>query len=87
MSYNKTYSEIKQLLKDSKRDLKVTMLKIAKLAIVETLGDNKKIEAEVTWDGKLADDLMLDSLAMVELVMFLKSALVLKYLMRKQWKL
>ena len=72
MSYNSTYSEIKQILKDSKRISKVTMLKVAKLAIVETLGDTQELESEVTWDSKLADDLMLDSLAMVELVMFLE---------------
>ena len=58
MSYNSTYSEIKQILKDSKRISKVTMLKVAKLAIVETLGDTQELEAEVTWDSKLADDLM-----------------------------
>ena len=72
MSYNQTYAEIKQILSDSKRISKVTMLKVAKLAIIETLGETQKLEAEVTWDSKLADDLMLDSLAMVELVMFLE---------------
>tara|TARA_B100001250_G_C19811670_1_gene795985 strand:+ start:986 stop:1495 length:510 start_codon:yes stop_codon:yes gene_type:complete len=72
MSYNKTYSEIKQILKDSKRITKVTMLKVAKLAILETLGEERAAEVEVTWDSKLGDDLMLDSLDMVELVMFLE---------------
>tara|TARA_B000000441_G_C21746667_1_gene358343 strand:- start:2195 stop:2665 length:471 start_codon:yes stop_codon:yes gene_type:complete len=72
MSYNSTYSEIKKILSDSQRISKVTMLKVAKLAIIETLGETQKLEAEVTWDSKLADDLMLDSLAMVELVMFLE---------------
>ena len=72
MSYNQTYAEIKQILSDSKRISKVTMLKVAKLAIIETLVETQKLEAEVTWDSKLADDLMLDSLAMVELVMFLE---------------
>tara|TARA_B100000902_G_scaffold396259_1_gene456810 strand:- start:977 stop:1438 length:462 start_codon:yes stop_codon:yes gene_type:complete len=72
MSYNKTYSEIKQILKDSKRITKVTMLKVAKLAIIETLGETRALETEVTWDSSLADDLNLDSLDMVELVMFLE---------------
>ena len=72
MSYNKTYSEIKQILKDSKRISKITMLKIAKLAIVETLGTERALEVEIEWDSKLGDDLMLDSLDMVELVMFLE---------------
>ena len=68
MSYNQTYSEIKQILKDSKRISKVTMLKVAKLAIIETI----TLDVEVTWDSKLGDDLELDSLDMVELVMFLE---------------
>ena len=72
MSYNKTYSEIKQILKDSKRITKVTMLKVAKLAILETLGKERSEGVDVTWDSKLGDDLMLDSLDMVELVMFLE---------------
>ena len=72
MSYNKTYSEIKQILKDSKRISKVTMLKVAKLAIIETMGETRTLDVEVTWDSKLGDDLMLDSLDMVELVMFLE---------------
>ena len=78
MSYNSTYSEIKQILKDSKRISKVTMLKVAKLAIIETLGETQELEAEVTWDSKLADDLMLDSLAMVELVMFLEECFAIE---------
>ena len=76
MAYNKTYSEIRAMLKASKRISKQTMLKIAKMAIKETLMDRAKDEdgneIEVTWDSKLGDDLMLDSLDMVELVMFLE---------------
>ena len=53
------------------------MLKIAKLAIKETIMDRlideeTGKEIEITWDSKLGDDLMLDSLDMVELVMFLE---------------
>jgi len=70
MSYNKTYSEIKALLKDSKRISKATMIKIARLAIKETLGD--KVDADsIEWDSKFID-LEADSLDMVELVMFLE---------------
>ena len=70
MSYNKTYSEVKALLKDSKRISKATMLKIARLAIKETLGD--KVDADnIEWDSKFID-LEADSLDMVELVMFLE---------------
>ena len=70
MSYNKTYSEVKALLKDSKRISKATMLKVARLAIKETLGD--KVDADnIEWDSKFID-LDADSLDMVELVMFLE---------------
>ena len=70
MSYNKTYSEIKTLLKTSERVGKTTMLKIARLAIKETLGDRVEIE-DIKWDSKFLD-LDADSLEMVELVMFLE---------------
>ena len=72
MSYNKTYSEIKQILKDNKKISKMTMLKVAKMAIIETMGETRELQTEVTWDSKLSDDLELDSLDMVELVMFLE---------------
>ena len=48
------------------------MLKVAELAILETMGSEMPEGTEITWDSKLGDDLMLDSLAMVELVMFLE---------------
>ena len=70
MSYNKTYSEIKTLLKTSERVGKTTMLKVARLAIKETLGDRVEIE-DIKWDSKFLD-LDADSLDMVELVMFLE---------------
>ena len=70
MSYNKTYSEIKTLLKTSERVGKTTMLKIARLAIKETLGDRVEIE-DIKWDSKFLD-LDADRLDMVELVMFLE---------------
>ena len=70
MSYNKTYSEIKTLLKTSERVGKTTMLKIARLAIKETLGDRVEIE-DIKCDSKFLD-LDADSLDMVELVMFLE---------------
>ena len=59
MSYNKTYSEIKTLLKTSER-----------VAIKETLGDRVN-EEDIQWDSKFID-LDADSLDMVELVMFLE---------------
>ena len=72
MSYNHTYAQIKDILKSSKKMTKDKMLQIAKLAIIETLGSELQEGIEITWDSKLGDDLMLDSLAMVELVMFLE---------------
>jgi len=72
MSYNHTYAQIKDILKSSKKMTKEKMLKIASLAIIETVGSEMPEGTEITWDSKRADDLMLDSLAMVELVMFLE---------------
>ena len=70
MSYNHTYSQIKDILKESKKVTKPMMLQIARLAIVETLGD--RVEADkIEWDSKFID-LDADSLDMVELVMFLE---------------
>tara|TARA_B100000287_G_scaffold435575_1_gene504613 strand:- start:4698 stop:5174 length:477 start_codon:yes stop_codon:yes gene_type:complete len=73
MSHTATYAEIKQILRESKRITNNVLLKVAKLAIAETLGERAdEIETEIVWDSKLGDDLMLDSLDMVELVMFLE---------------
>ena len=46
------------------------MLQVARLAIVETLGDKVKAD-DIEWDSKFID-LDADSLDMVELVMFLE---------------
>ena len=70
MSYNHTYSQIKDIFKESKKVTKPMMLQIARLAIVETLGDRVKAD-DIEWDSKFID-LDADSLDMVELVMFLE---------------
>ena len=70
MSYNHTYSQIKDILKQAKKVTKPMMLQIARLAIVETLGDRVKAD-DIEWDSKFID-LDADSLDMVELVMFLE---------------
>ena len=70
MSYNHTYSQIKDILKESKKVTKPMMLQIARLAIVETLGDRVKAD-DIEWNSKFID-LDADSLDMVELVMFLE---------------
>ena len=72
MSYNHTYAQIKDILKSNPKITKDVMLQVAQLAIIETMGSEMPEGTEITWDSKLSDDLMLDSLAMVELVMFLE---------------
>ena len=71
MSYNHTYAQIKDILKSSKKVTKDMMIEISSLAIKETMGD-RGANLEIKWDSKLGDDLELDSLDMVELVMFLE---------------
>ena len=72
MSYNHTYAQIKDILKSNPKITKDVMLKVAQLAIIETMGSELPEGTEIKWDSKLGDDLMLDSLSMVELVMFLE---------------
>ena len=72
MSYNHTYAQIKDILKSSPKITKDIMLKVAQLAIIETMGSELPEGTEIKWDSKLGEDLMLDSLSMVELVMFLE---------------
>ena len=72
MSYNHTYAQIKDIRKSNPKISKDMMLNVAELAILETMGEQMPEGTEITWDSKLGDDLMLDSLAMVELVMFLE---------------
>ena len=72
MSYNHTYAQIKDILKSNPKITKDVMLQVAQLAIIETMGSELPEGTEITWDSKLGDDLMLDSLSMVELVMFLE---------------
>ena len=72
MSYNHTYAQIKDILKSNPKITKNVMLQVAQLAIIETMGSELPEGTENKWDSKLGDDLMLDSLSMVELVMFLE---------------
>ena len=74
MSYNHTYAQIKDILKSNPKVTKDVMLQVAKLAIIETMGSELPEGTEITWDSKLGDDLMMDSLSMVELVMFLEES-------------
>ena len=74
MSYNHTYAQIKDILKSNPKITKDVMLQVAKLAIIETMASDLPEGTEITWDSKLGDDLMMDSLSMVELVMFLEES-------------
>ena len=74
MSYNHTYAQIKDILKSNPKITKDVMLQVAKLAIIETMGSELPEGTEITWDSKLGDDLMMDSLSMLELVMFLEES-------------
>ena len=74
MSYNHTYAQIKDILKSNPKITKDVMLQVAKLAIIETMAEELPEGTEITWDSKLGDDLMMDSLSMVELVMFLEES-------------
>ena len=71
MSHSATFYKIKDILRAAPKAVTdEVLLEVASLAIAETLGD-RNVEP-VKWDSKIMDDLMLDSLDMVELVMFLE---------------
>ena len=71
MSHSATFYKIKDILRAAPKPLTdEVLLEVASLAIAETLGE-RNVEP-VKWDSKIMDDLMLDSLDMVELVMFLE---------------
>ena len=71
MSPSATFYKIKDILRAAPKPVTdEVLLEVASLAIAETLGD-RNVEP-VKWDSKIMDDLMLDSLDMVELVMFLE---------------
>tara|TARA_B100000287_G_scaffold183639_1_gene173671 strand:+ start:1221 stop:1664 length:444 start_codon:yes stop_codon:yes gene_type:complete len=73
MSHATTFAEIKRILREAKPITDDVLLEVAKLAIGETLGERvDELDNPIGWDSKLGDDLMLDSLDMVELVMFLE---------------
>ena len=71
MSHSATFYKIKDILRAAPKPVTYeVLLEVASLAIAETLGE-RNVEP-VKWDSKIMDDLMLDSLDMVELVMFLE---------------
>ena len=71
MSHSATFYKIKDILRAAPKPVTdEVLLEVASLAIAETLGE-RNVEP-VKWDSKIMDDLMLDSLDMVELVMFLE---------------
>ena len=71
MSHSATFYKIKDILRAAPKPVTdEVLLEVASLAIAETLGD-RNVEP-IKWDSKIMDDLLLDSLDMVELVMFLE---------------
>ena len=71
MSHSATFYKSKDILRAAPKPVTdEVLLEVASLAIAETLGD-RNVEP-VKWDSKIMDDLLLDSLDMVELVMFLE---------------
>ena len=71
MSHSATFYKSKDILRAAPNPVTdEVLLEVASLAIAETLGD-RNVEP-VKWDSKIMDDLLLDSLDMVELVMFLE---------------
>ena len=71
MSHSATFYKIKDILRAAPKPVTdEVLLEVASLAIAETLGE-RNVEP-VKWHSKIMDDLMLDSLDMVELVMFLE---------------
>ena len=72
MSHATTFAEIKRILREAKPITDDVLLEVAKLAIGETLGERvDELDNPIGWDSKLGDDLMLDSLDMVEFVFFM----------------
>ena len=72
MAYNKTYHEIKDILKNAKKVNNDVLLQVTRLALKEALVKEDYDWDSVTMDTKFVDDLEADSLDLVELVMFLE---------------
>ena len=72
MAYNKTYHEIKDILKNAKKVNNDVLLQVTRLALKEALVKEDFDWDSVTMETKFVDDLDADSLDLVELVMFLE---------------
>ena len=72
MGYNKTYSDIKEILKSSKKVDNDVLLRVTRLALKESLAKEDFDWDSVTMETKFLEDLEADSLDLVELVMFLE---------------
>ena len=74
MSHSATFYKIKDILRAAPKPVTdEVLLEVASLAIAETLGERvEELDTEIKWDSHIQNDLMLDSLDMVELVMFLE---------------
>ena len=74
MSHSATFYKIKDILRAAPKPVTdEVLLEVASLAIAETLGERvEDLDTDIKWDSHIQNDLMLDSLDMVELVMFLE---------------
>jgi acyl carrier protein len=72
MPYNKTYSDIREILKEAKKVDDAVLLKVAKMAIAESVHKPDYDWDTLTMETKFIEDLEVDSLDLVELVMFLE---------------
>ena len=72
MPYNKTYHEIKDILKSAKKVNNDVLLEVTRLALKESLVKEDFDWSTVTMETTFVKDLDADSLDLVELVMFLE---------------
>ena len=72
MPYNKTYHEIKDILKSAEKVNNDVLLQVTRLALKESLAKEDFDWDSVTMETSFMEDLEADSLDLVELVMFLE---------------
>jgi len=72
MAYSKAYSDIREILKKAKKVDDSVLLTVARMAIKESVYKPDYDWDTVTMETKFIDDLEVDSLDLVELVMFLE---------------
>lgn len=72
MGYNKTFSEIREILNSSGKVNNEVLLQVTRLALKESLAKENFDWESITLETTFLEDLEADSLDLVELVMFLE---------------